>query len=138
AGAGASVEVRIRRPGAVRIRTQAKIVALQFLSAHEAGLRGPWRHSLAHDAPTQRRDPLDEKKTGGPRALQREEIRKQAAIEEIDCQHAGRRVGAAHAIVAIDSIRNVLPLAMSGDNKIADGGGVAPTQVKAFRAAPRS
>src|SRR5919201_3036344 len=107
---------------------------LQRLSAHEAGLRGPRRHPLAHDRPTQRSEALHEEKRGGASALQRQKIRKQAAIEEIDPQHAARRIGAAHAIVALGQLPDVLALAMAGDHELADGRGVTQPEVEALRA----
>src|SRR6516164_1180427 len=138
AGAGAPIEFRIRGTSVVRDRARAEIVALQRLSAHEPRLGGPRRDTLAHDRPTQRTDTVHQKQAGRAGALQWQEIRKQAAVEEIDRQHAARGIGAAHAIVAVGQRSDIVPVPMGGDDEFADGRSVAQTEIETLRADRRN
>src|SRR5262249_3162650 len=134
AGAGAPVEFRIRGASAVRDRACAEIVTLQRFTAHEPRLGGPRCDTLAHDCPAQRADTVHQKQASRARALQRQKIRKQAAVEEIDRQHAARRIGATHAIESVGQFPDIVSLPMGGDDELADGGGVAQTEIEPLRA----
>ena len=58
-----------------------------------------------HDRPTQRAHALHQKKAEPARALQRQKIRKQTAVEEIDRQSAAGHVGAAHMLISSRPVR---------------------------------
>src|SRR5215831_4041713 len=116
----------------------ATIVALQRLAAHETRLGCPRRHTLLHDRPTQWADALDQKKRGSAHPLKRQKIRKQAAVEEVDRQHAARRIGAPHAIVALAQRPEVVSLPMGCDDQFADGRSVAQAEIETLRADRRN
>lgn len=81
---------------------------------------------------------VHQKQAGRARALQRQEIRKQASVEEINRQHAARGIGAAHAIVAVGQFPDIVPVPMGGDDEFADGRGVAQTEIETLRADRRN
>src|ERR671930_1068690 len=71
----------------------SKSQGLKRLAAHEARLRRGLRDALAHGRAPQRPDALQQEQAEPARALQRQEVRKEAAVEEIDREHAAHCVG---------------------------------------------
>src|SRR5215831_7014824 len=69
---------------------------LQPLPTHEAWLCCCRRNAFAHGSPPQRTDVLQQRKPKAARALQRQEFRQQAAIEEINRERPAHHVGATH------------------------------------------
>ena len=70
---------------------------LQRLAAHQPGLRGGGRDALAQHGAAQRADPVDQVEAEAARALHRQEIGEQRAVEQVDREACGssRRRGAA-------------------------------------------
>src|SRR5438105_2166200 len=77
---------------------------LERLAAHQARLRGGWRHPFAHDGPAQRPDPFQQKQANAAGAMKWQEIRKQAAVERVDRKGAAHDVGTAHLVIALSQL----------------------------------
>ena len=65
--------------------------------------------------------------------LQRQKIRQQTAVEEIDCQGATGDVRAAHMLISSRHSPDVATGAMGGHDEFAYGRGVAQTEIEALR-----
>src|SRR5580765_7146183 len=68
--------------------------------------------------------------------MQRQEIRQQTAVEQVNRQHAAGRISAADVFIAGGEVigANVAALAERFDNEFADGGGIAQTKIEPLRA----
>jgi hypothetical protein len=67
--------------------------------------------------------------------LQRQKIRQQTAVEEIDCQGATGDVRAAHMLISSRNSPDVATGAMGGHDEFAYGRGVAQTEIEALHEA---
>ena len=74
------------------------------------------------------------------RALHRQKIGEQTAVEQVDGERAAADVGAAHFVVGgkhIDAA-DVAAGALRGDREFADGGGIAQAEIEPLRADRRN
>ena len=130
---------RGRRSGRCR-RSAPTTSSLQRLAAHQPRLRSGRRDALAQDGAAQRADPVDKEEAEAARALHRQEIRQQRAVEQIDRERAALDVGAARGVVAREQVgrAGIAAAAARLDRQLADGRGVAQAEVEALRADRRN
>ena len=118
-------------------RADTKALAVYSTSPRiRRGCDGERRHALAHDRAAQRSDPVDEIEPEAARPLQRQEIRQQAAVEQIDCQRAAGHVGAAHLVIAGGELvgADVAAIAAGGHHQLGDRRRVAQPEIEALGA----
>ena len=98
------------------------------------------RDALAHHGAAQRADPVDQVEAEAARALHRQEIGQQRAVEQVDRERAARHVGAPQRVVAREQIvgADVAAVAARRHHELADGGGVAQAEIEALRADRRN
>ncbi len=78
---------------------------LQHLAAHQARRPTRWRNAFAHDGPPQRSDTVDDIEAEAAGAVNRQEVREQNAVEQVDRDCAPLHVGTAQRIVAREQRR---------------------------------
>ena len=134
AGTGASVEFRGRRTGAVRRGAERNDYSASPRISRGCDAAG--RDALAHDRAAQRSDPVEQIEAEAARALQRQEVGQQAAVEQIDRETAAGHVGATRVLVARGQLvrADVAAVAPRGDDQFADGGGIAQAEIESLRA----
>src|SRR6202040_2541009 len=76
----------------------------ECLSAHEPRLAKARLYAFTHRCAAQGRDAIDREQGERARRLHREEVRKQAAIEEVHSERPARDVCPAYAVVALGAL----------------------------------
>src|SRR5690242_15755399 len=87
-------------PATARMKLESGMRDLQNLAAHQPGLRGRRRYAFAEHSPTQWADPVYQIEGEAPRALHRQEIGQERAVEQVDRKGPAFDVGAAQRVVA--------------------------------------
>ena len=87
---------------------------------------------LAHDGTTQRADAVDEVEAKPARALRRDEVAQQRAVEEIDGSGAAAHIGATAPVVFVrhrSARADIRAFAPRRDRELADGRGITQAEI---------
>src|SRR6266702_3234740 len=107
---------------------------LERISTHQARLRRSWCYPFTHHRAPQWSDAIDHIKPQPSCALYWQEVGEQRPIEQINREHATIDIGAAHFFVTHQHTlaTDVVTAAMGSDCELANGRGIAQTQIESL------